>query len=101
MGDVKCTLNWEGGNFFEGHYVLLVGETMFEELPKSKEIVEAPEIAHSMKDAEKHSSPHVDRLDWLVFLKGKPTPVSIEHTKRMKHVSLDICGKPVMAWQDA
>ena len=39
------------------------------------------------------------RFDFLVFLKGRRTPISIEHNMRSGLATLDVCGKPNKSWQ--
>ena len=48
---------------------------------------------------EEHHSANIRRIDWPVFLKGKRTPVSVEHNLRSGLVTLDVCGKPQKSWQ--
>ena len=55
-----------------------------------------PEVGHSI--AERHNGQKIHRVDFLVFLKGHRTPVSIEHDLRNGLVTLDVDGKPKESW---
>ena len=55
-----------------------------------------PDVAHSV--THEHFGGNSTRYDWLVFLKGRHTPVSIEHNMRSGQVVLDVCGKPEKSW---
>ena len=55
-----------------------------------------PDVAHSV--THEHFGGNTQRFDWLVFLSGRHTPVSIEHNMRSGLVVLDVCGKPEKSW---
>ena len=92
--DVNCTLGWRGG--YGGQYVLRLDDKKFIELPEFGEESIIPDVAHSV--TQEHYGENTQRFDWLVFLKGQHTPVSIEHNMRSGHVVLDVCGKPEKSW---
>ena len=66
--------------FSDVKYALLVNETSFDNLPEFKEKVELPEVAHSI--TETHNGPSIHRVDFRVLLRGRRTPVSIQHNLR-------------------
>ena len=66
-------------------------------MPKFKEIGEVPEVGHST--TEEHFGQNTTRFDFNAFIKGRLTPVSIEHNMRSGFVTLDVCGKPKKSWQ--
>ena len=92
---VTFTLGFEGK--FRGKYTLLLDETSFNDLPEFKDKGELPEVGHSI--IETHNGPNTMRVDFLLFLKGQRSPVSIEHNLRSGTVSLDVNGKPKKNWQ--
>ena len=57
-------------------YSLSVNETEFYDLPEFKDKSEVPEVGHSI--VETHNGPNTMRIDFLLFLKGERTTVSIE-----------------------
>ena len=65
----------------------------FKGLPEYKEMAEAPDIAYTKTDLPNFHGAHIQRLNWLIFLKGEFTPVSIELNGRAKDVFLEVCGK--------
>ena len=78
-------------------YTLSVNGTPFDELPYFVDVQEVPEVGHST--VENHDGVNAKRIDYLVFLKGRRNPVSLEHNKRCGQVSLDVCGKPKKSWE--
>ena len=97
LGGATFTLGWEGSKIDgTGKRTLLVDETSFDDLPEFKEKIEVPEVGHS--SAERHIGPSIHRVDFLVFLNGNRTPVSIEHNLRSGMVTLDVDGKPKKSW---
>ena len=79
-----------------GKYTLSVDETSFDNLPEFKEKAEVPDVGQS--SAERHIGPSIHRVDFLVFLNGHRTPVSIEQNLRSGMVTLDVDGKPKKSW---
>ena len=59
-------------------------------------MVQVPDVGHSI--IETHNGANTQRVDFRVFLKGRRTPVSIEHNMRSGMVTLDVNGKPVKSW---
>ena len=55
-------------------------ETAFDDLPEFEDKGEVPEVGHSI--IETHNGPNTMRIDFLLFLKGERTTVSIEHNLR-------------------
>ena len=76
---------------------LSVDETTFDDLPEFKDKVDVPEVGHSNMDT--HNGQITVRIDFLLFLKGRRTPISIEHNLRSSTVSLDVNGKPQKSWK--
>ena len=54
------------------------------------------DVGHSI--IETHNGPNTVRIDFLAFIKGQKTPVSLEHNLRSGLVTLDVKGKPEMVW---
>ena len=56
-----------------------------------------PDIGRSI--VEEHQGANTTRIDFNPFLKGRRTPVSVEHNMRSGQVTLDVAGKPKNSWQ--
>ena len=93
LGGATFTL---GFDYKTDNYTLSVDEIAFDDLPEIKEEIDAPEVGHSID--ERFMGPSIHRVDFLVFLKGYRTPISIEHDLRSGLVSLDVDGKPWKSW---
>ena len=96
LGGATFKLGFYGSKFTVGNYTLYVNDTSFTFLPEFKEKAEVPEVGHSID--ERHNGPAIHRVDFLVFLNGHRTPVSIEHNLRSGMVTLDVDGKPKKSW---
>ena len=85
--DAEIKLGAEGDDF-----TLHLNGQEFETLPPFKDVGEVPIVGYS--ETEDHHGANTQRRDFLIFLKGKRNPVSVEHNMRSGFVSLDVCGKP-------
>ena len=92
---VDCTIGHVEYPF--GPYTVKLNEVDFDDLPEFIEKTEVPDIGHSV--IKEHQGANTKRIDFLVFLKGRNTPVSIEFNMRSGLVTLDVCGKPQKSWQ--
>ena len=95
--DALFTISHNGKELSDASYILTIDGTDFRNLPECKDVAEVPEIGHSVID--EHQGAYTRRIDWPVFLKGRRTPVSVEHNMRSGFVTLDVCGKPQKSWQ--
>ena len=93
--DTTFELSYTGG--IDGQYILTVGETPFIDLPEFKEKVQVVDVGHSIK--EEFDGTYTQRIDFLVFLKGKRTPVSVQHEKRAGLVFIEVRGKRIKLFQ--
>ena len=64
----------------------------FSELPEFIEVTEVPKVGHSV--TSEYFGASTQRFDWLAFINGRRTPVSIEFNMRSGQATLDVCGKP-------
>ena len=55
------------------------------------------DVGHS--DVEELNGANTRRIDFLVFLKGKRTPVSVQHEKRANTLTVEVRGKRIKLWQ--
>lgn len=92
-----CVLGSQFDDNADDQYTLYVDGVAFDALPEVTDKGAVPEVGHS--EAEETNGANTVRFDFLVFLKGKRAPVSIEFNFRSGHLSLEICGKPVEDWQ--
>ena len=76
---------------------MTLDDTNFYELDWFVEVTKVPDVGHSV--TSEHFGANTLRFDWLVFLNGRHTPVSLEHNLRSGQVTLDVCGKPEKSWQ--
>ena len=67
------------------------------DLTEFKEDIQMVDVGHS--DVGKFNGANTRRIDFLVFLKGKRTPVSIQHEKRANTLTVEVRGKRRKLWQ--
>ena len=71
--DCNVTISYEGA--FEGQYKVKLNDVHFLDLPEFKEEVQVPAVGHSV--IEEFNGAHTKRIDFLVFLEGRRTLVSV------------------------
>ena len=75
----------------------MLDDKIFSDLPEFVEVTQLPDVGHSVSN--EHFGANTMRYDWLVFLSGRRTPISLEFNLRSGQVTLDVCGKPKKGWQ--
>ena len=93
--DATIQISFEGE--YQGQYVVTVNDVLFSALPEFKEEVKVPDVGHSI--VEEFEGAHTHRIDFLIFLKGRRTPVSVQHDMRAGLLTLEVRGKRVKWWQ--
>ena len=89
--DTTIQIRFEGE--YHGQYVVTVNDVLFSALPEFKEEVKVPDVGHSV--VEEFEGAHTHRIDFLIFLKGRSTPVSVQHNIRAGEVTLEVRGKRI------
>ena len=98
MEDINTTFKiGNKGEDSDGEYTLEVDETPFDDLEEWEDVGEVPDVGHSTY--EEMIAAHTHRFFFLVFLKGRQTPIVVEHNMRSGFATVEVRGKPERSWQ--